>query len=144
EVLTPSMHEHDAALPLLILKHSPHSERRRVILLLFGESTVERGDDVAEHRELAVRRIPRLPPITLKDPPLSGTGICSKRPDAMYGPSSALMRATSLAPKRSGHINAPSRPSNSNCAAVSRGTRPSVSNELPSPSGVRGPVLLPP
>src|SRR5215475_2185090 len=74
EVLTPSMHEHDAALPLLILKHSPHSERRRVILLLFGESTVERGDDVAEHRELAVRRIPRLPPITLKDPPFVGHG----------------------------------------------------------------------
>src|SRR5262249_15221949 len=70
-------------------------------------------------------------------PPWSGTGICCRRPDAMYGPSSALMRATSRAPNRSGHINAPSRSSNSSCAAVSRGTPPSRS-DLPSLSNPRG------
>src|SRR5215468_8919313 len=70
-------------------------------------------------------------------PPLSGTGDCCRRPLEKYGPSSALMRATSRAPNRSGHINAPSRSSNSNCAAVSRGTPPSRS-DLPSLSKPRG------
>src|SRR6516165_5038986 len=44
-------------------------------------------------------------------PPLSGTGICCKRPLEKYGPSSPLMRATSRAPNRSGHISVPSRSS---------------------------------
>src|SRR5262249_51586293 len=55
-----------------------------------------------------------------------------------YGPSSALMRATSRAPNRSGHISVPSRSSNSNCAAVSRGTPLSVTSDLPSLSSPLG------
>src|SRR5689334_3669966 len=56
-------------------------------------------------------------------PPLAGIGLCWSRPLAMYGPSSALMAAISRAPKRSGHISAPSRLSSSLAAALSRGAR---------------------
>ena len=59
-------------------------------------------------------------------PPFAGIGLCCSRPLAMYGPSSALIRAISLGPNRSGHINAPSRCSSSTAAWPSRGTGPTI------------------
>src|SRR5262249_21122330 len=105
--LAPRGHQNDLGDLALTIEAAPHRTRRRVVLFLLREGPINADDDVVAGRKLVVG-VSRW-----KMPPLSGTGICCRPPIEKYGPSSALMRATSRAPNRSGHINVPSRSSSS-------------------------------